>query len=127
MSISYVTTQPMTLDQAIHRLKALGCTVEESEDRYAVVKDPDGNYFHLTDDIGSYSTLTFDLSSHQMTVAPTKILDGTTRVMGECYNVNDATRMAEVLDMVSEYEDEYDDIMGEAEEDEEALNPKLSQ
>ena len=122
MSISYVTTEPMTLDQAIHLLKAFGCTVEETEDHYATVKDPNGNYFHLTDDIGSYRTLSFDLSSETMTIAPAEIHDGTTRVMGECYNVNDATRMAAVLGMVSEHDDEYHDIMGEEdeEEDEEA-------
>ena len=111
MSISYVTTDPMTLDQAIHVLKQIGCNVDRQDECDAVVKDTNGNYFHLTDDIGSYRTLTIDLSSNQMKVAPTKIQDRTTRVMGECYNTNDATRMAEALGMVSEFGDAYWDIM----------------
>src|ERR1041384_7899515 len=111
MSTTYITMQPMTLEQAVQRLKEFGCTVDRKNDDYAVVKDPDGNYFHLTDDIASYRTLSFDLSAGTITVSPTEIQDGTTRVMGECYNTNDATRMAEVLGMVSEFEDEYHDIM----------------
>ena len=107
MSVSYVTTQPMTLNHAIHRLKEEGCTVEPQDDCdcCAVVKDTDGNYFHLTDDIESYWMLSFDA---------TEIHDGTNRVMGECYGLNDATRMAKVLDMVSEFEDKFHEIMGAA-------------
>jgi len=104
MSVFYVTTNPMTLDEATHLLKEIGCTVDRRDECYAVVN-------HLTDDIGSYRTLTIDLSSNQMKVAPTKIQDRTTRVMGECYNTNDATRMAEALGMVSEFGDAYWVIM----------------
>ena len=75
MSVSYVTTKPMTLDQAIHILKQIGCSADRRDECYAVVKDTNGNYFHLTDDIGSYRTLTIDSSSNQMKVAPTKIQD----------------------------------------------------
>src|ERR1051325_4695067 len=111
MSISYITTQPMTLVHAIHRLEEIGCTVDRRDESYAVAKDPDGNYFHLTDDIGSYRTISFDLTSNKVTVSPTAIHDGTSRVMGECYNVNDATAMAHALGMVCEFEDEYHEIM----------------
>ena len=41
---------------------------------------------------------------------------GTWRVR---YGLNNATRMAEVLDMVSEYEDEYREIVGAAAADSE--------
>ena len=68
MSVSYVTTDPMTLDQAIHVLKQIGCSADRRDECYAVVN-------HLTDDIGSYRTLTIDSSSNQMKVAPTKIQD----------------------------------------------------
>ena len=120
MSVSYVTTQPMTLDQAIHRLKEVGCTVGLDGCRCccAVVKDPDGNHFHLTDEFESSPAMSFDLLSNDLTIGVTKIRDGTTRVMGECYGVNDATRIAAVLDMVSEYEGEYHEIVGIADPDE---------
>src|SRR4051794_9056891 len=111
MSVSYVTTDPMTLDEGIHILKQIGCNVDRRDACFAGVQDTKGNFVRLADDIGSYRTLTIELSSNQMKVAPTKIQDRTTRVMGECYNANDATRMAEALGMVSEFGDAYWDIM----------------
>ena len=112
MSIDYVTEQPMTLAEALNILKALDCTIDRRDSRTAVVKGPDGNYFHLTDDIGSYTSLCFNASAGEMTVYPTEVHDGTMRVMGTSYAMNDATMMAEALGMVSEYEDDYDDIIG---------------
>jgi hypothetical protein len=104
MSISFVTTHPMNLDDAVFILRSLGCTVEVSPDRTAVARDPDRNYFHLTDDLDRYTNLTIDLSTGEMTFLDTKIQDGSTRVMGECYGENDATMMANALNMVSEGE-----------------------
>jgi hypothetical protein len=112
MSTTFVTKEPMTLDEAVHLLQAIGCTLTKSEDRYAAVRDPGGNYFHLTDDLESYTSLSIDLSASEMTVYPTEVHDGTVRVMGECYGLNDPTTMAVALDMVSEHEDEYDEIIG---------------
>jgi hypothetical protein len=112
MSTTFVTMEPMTLDQAVHLLRAIGCTVEPSDDRKAIAIDPDGNYFHLIDDPASYRTLSFNLSSGQLGVYPTEVLDGTNRVMGDCYALNDATWMADALNMVSEHEDEYQEIIG---------------
>lgn len=112
MSIDYVTEQPMTLTEAVKVLKELHCTVDLRDDRTAVVRDPQGNYFHLTDDIGCYTTLCINVADHEMTVYPTEVHDGTVRVMGTSYAMNDATMMAEALGMVCEYDEEYDDIMG---------------
>ena len=112
MSIDYVTEQPMTLAEAIKVLKALDCTIDRSDNRTAVARDPDGNYFHLTDDIGSYTSVCINVSANEMRVYSTEVHDGTIRVMGTSYGVNDATMMADALGMVSEYDDEYDDIIG---------------
>ena len=47
-----------------------------------------------------------------MAVYPTEVHDGSVRVMGECFGVNDATMMADALGMLCEYDDEYHDIIG---------------
>ena len=112
MSTTFVTKEPMTLNEAVHLLAGIGCTVTETDHRYACVRDPDGNYFHLTDDLASYTTLSFNLSSGEMAAYPTEVHDGTKRVLGERYGVNDATMMADALNMVCEHEDEYHDIIG---------------
>jgi hypothetical protein len=112
MSIDYVTGQPMTLAEAVNILKALDCTIDWPEARTVVARDPDGNYFELTDEIGSYHIVSIDLSADEMAVYPTKVHDGTMRVMGSSYGENDATMMAEALGMVCEHDDGYDDIIG---------------
>jgi hypothetical protein len=112
MSIDYVTEQPMTLAEAVNLLKALDCTIDQPDNTTAVARDPDGNYFHLTDDIGSYNSLCISISSGEMAVYPTEVHDGTMRVMGTSYALNDATMMADALGMVSEHDDEYHDIIG---------------
>jgi|HubBroStandDraft_6_1064221.scaffolds.fasta_scaffold431739_1 hypothetical protein len=112
MSIDYVTEQPMTLAEAVNVLKALDCTIDQPDNRSVVARDPDGNYFHLTDDIGCYNSLCINASANEMTVYPTEVHDGTMRVLGTSYGVNDATMMADALGMLSEYDDEYHDIIG---------------
>ena len=76
------------------------------------MKDRNGNYFHLTDDPDNYITRSIDLSVGTAVTNPIKS-DGLTRIMGECYGVNNAEGMAMTLKMVSEYEDEFDEIMHE--------------
>jgi hypothetical protein len=112
MSTSFVTKHPMSLDEAARLLRDAGCTVEIREDCWAVAKDRDGNYFHLTDDPECYTTLSIDLSADELTAYPTEIHDGTKRVMGECYGLNDPDLMATILNMVSEHDDEFEQIMG---------------
>ena len=112
MSTTFVTKGPMTLANAVHLLTGIGCAVTETDHHYACLRDPKGNYFHLTDDVGSYTTLSIDISSGEMAVYPTEVHDGTVRVMGECYGVNDASVMADALGMLCEHEHEYHDIIG---------------
>jgi len=107
MSVFYVTTNPMTLDQAIHLLKEIGCTVDRRDEYYdALVKGPDGNYFHL-DERGGPRSVSVELFADP--VQP-YTFDVGTRVVAACSGSNDPTVMAAALNMVSEFDDEYDEI-----------------
>jgi hypothetical protein len=89
----------MDLDCAIELLKECGCTVEPHEYRenWVTVVDTDGNFLHLTG-----------------------IEDEAPRVLGKAYGLidNDPTMMTDTLDMTGEGEEDYEEIMGFLEEDE---------
>ena len=63
MSTTFVARDPMTLANAVHLLRGIGCTVTDTDHRYACLRDPNGNYFHLTDDVESYTSLSINISS----------------------------------------------------------------
>jgi hypothetical protein len=88
-----ITKHPMTLDEAVRRLRHIGCEVTESEEGYAVILDPGGNYLRLWG-------------------CAAEVDDGTAHVEGKRGSGDDATMMTDELNMVSEDEDEYLDIIG---------------
>ena len=99
MSVCYITRGFMDLECAIELLKECGCTVEPHEYRenWVTVVDTDGNFLHLTG-----------------------IEDEAPRVLGKAYGLidNDPTMMTDTLDMTGEGEEDYEEIMGFLEEDE---------
>ena len=89
----------MSLETAIELLKEWGCTVEPQlfRENWVTVFDPDRNFLHLTG-----------------------IEDETPRVFGKAYGLidNDPTMMADILDTAAEGEEDFEEIMGWEEEDE---------
>ena len=100
MSVCFVTRGLWDLECAIELLKECGCTVEPHEHRqnWVTVVDPDGNFLHLTE------------IDHE-----------TPRVFGKAYGLsdNDPTMMTDILDMTGEGEEDYEEIMGWDEDEDE--------
>ena|SRR5437763_91510 len=90
MSHGYITRQPMTLEQAVERLKQWGCTVKPNE-RWVEMIDPNGNFLLLSESGSDEGTWVEGLSRH--------------------HHVNDPKMMATILDMVDEGSYEFQEVM----------------
>jgi hypothetical protein len=98
----------MTLDQAIYLLKAKGCAIVKSEGGRVLIRDPNDHHLWLTDDPEACSLVATHLFASK--VKPYPFDENTRHVLGERNILIDVTEMAAALDMVSEYEEEYDEI-----------------
>ena len=121
MSTFFVTKQPMTLDEAVRRLKNQGCTIQAAEydDDWVIAVDPNGNYFHLGE--SWHRAMSSDASGDRGGDCSSPPDAATIRVVGGCYGLNNVQLMVTALDMFSEFDEQYDKIMGhyDDEEDEE--------
>jgi hypothetical protein len=108
MSVSYMTTKPMTLAEARIILEQAGCTIENEPDGFVVSRDGK-NYFHIGNDSGI--TMHFRDGRLQFSYHPPQV-DGTSRVLGVCYGSNDPSEFVGLLDMVSEHDDAYQENTG---------------
>ena len=105
---TFITRQPMTLDEAIDKLNASGCRAGKHRDpkiRQALAIDPDENCLLLTDDMGDYATASINLRRNEM--ANNDEYHGPqSRVIGQQYGDDNVDRMVAILDMTSGLEDE---------------------
>jgi hypothetical protein len=99
----------MTLDHAIHLLKAKGCAVVKSEGRAVLIRDPNDHRLWLTDDPETYSPVATHLFADK--VKPYPIDDDTRHVLGEANIWADVSDMTTALGMVSEHDAEFSEIV----------------
>jgi hypothetical protein len=99
----------MTLDQAVHLLKAKGCTVVKSEGRAVLICDPNDHRLWLTDDPETYSPVATHIFADK--VKPYPIDEGTRHVLGEANICADVSDMTTALGMLSEHDAEFAEIV----------------
>lgn len=99
----------MTLEHAVHLLKAKGCAVVKSEGSRVLLRGPNDHHLWLTDDPKTYSAVATHLFADK--VKPYPIDDDTRHVVGESNIGLDVSDMTTALGMVSEYEEEFEEIL----------------
>ena len=99
----------MTLDEAVHLLKAKGCAVVRSKGRAVLIRDPNGHLLGLTDDPENYSPVATHLFADK--VKPYPIDEDTRHVLGAAKIWVDVNDMTTALGMLSEDDAEFSDIV----------------
>jgi hypothetical protein len=99
----------MTLDKAVHLLKAKGCTVVKSEGRAVLIRDPNDHCLWLTDDPETYSPVATHIFADK--VKPYPIDEGTRHVLGEANICADVSEMTTALGMLSEHDAAFAEIV----------------
>ena len=101
----------MTLDEAACRLKNQGCTVQvaQYDSDGIIARDPNGNYLYMGE--SRHAAVSPDASGDAAMTASESPDAVTIRVVGESYGTNNVEMMVNALDMFSEFDEEYAEIM----------------
>jgi hypothetical protein len=109
LTTTFITKESMTLDEAVHLLKAKGCTVVKSEGRAVLIHDANDHHLWLTDDPETYSPVVTHIFADK--VKPYPIDEDTRHVLGEANICADVSDMTTALGMLSEHNAEFAEIV----------------
>jgi hypothetical protein len=131
VSVGFVTRSPMTLDEALGELRAVGCTVVPSDDdETSVVRDILGNHMHLSEarmpeTCKSLATASIKRLRNEIRIRLFEIRGGGVYVFGTCHNLtnNDPQWMAETLGMAVEDDEDHEIIMEAFDQDADEFDP----